>query len=126
MKNAILFTLLLFVISACTAQESQKLSPQDFSEKISNESNGFIILDVRTDEEVAQGMIASAIQMDFYADDFEDQLAKLDKAKTYYVYCRSGGRSGKTVSNLIEAGVSKVYDLEGGMTAWQSAGLPVE
>lgn len=88
----------------------------------------FIVLDVRTPEEYAQGHLPekTPMNLDFYASDFREQLARLDRAKTYLVYCRTGHRSGETVQMMRELGFRRVYDLQGGLTAWQSAGLPIK
>ena len=76
------------------------------------------ILDVRTPEEFAAGHIEGAENRNYYDDDFEEQLKKLDKNKTVLVYCKSGGRSGKASAQLQALEFHKVYDLEGGYTAW--------
>ncbi len=93
-----------------------------FEKQIANEGT---ILDVRTPAEVAEGIIANAIVMDFNDADFSEQLKTLDKSKPVYVYCRSGGRSGKASETLAALGY-EVYDLDGGMDAWKSAGKSVE
>ena len=76
------------------------------------------ILDVRTAQEVASGMIPKAIHIDFYATDFETQVSKLDKTKPILVYCRSGGRSENSMKVFEKQGFVKVYNLLGGYTAW--------
>jgi rhodanese-related sulfurtransferase len=88
----------------------------------------FIVLDVRTPEEFAQGHLPekTPMNLDFYAPDFRERLARLDRGKTYLVYCRTGHRSGETVNFMKELGFRRVYDLQGGILAWQSAGLPVK
>ncbi len=50
----------------------------------------------------------------------------LDPEKPVLVYCRSGGRSAKAVKLLREAGFKDVRDMEGGITAWEKEGRPVE
>ena len=90
--------------------------------------SGFVVLDVRTPEEYAQGHLPekTPINLDFYAPDFRERLAQLDRGKTYLVYCRTGHRSGETVNFMKELGFRRVYDLQGGILAWQGAGLPVK
>jgi rhodanese-related sulfurtransferase len=80
------------------------------------------ILDVRTPEEWAAGIIKGATKMNFYGDDFKTQLETLDKNKPVYVYCKSGGRSGKATKQMKQMGFTAVYNLNGGMGAWASAG----
>ena len=62
------------------------------------------IIDVRTPEEIAGGMIDDAIHIDFVSVDFEEKLNALDKGSNYVVYCRSGGRSGKTIEKNLSIG----------------------
>ena len=77
------------------------------------------IIDVRRPEEFndSLGHIAnsrlSTLQTDFKAD-----VNKLDSTKSYLFVCRSGGRSTKAAQMAINHGVTKVYNLDGGMLAW--------
>jgi len=88
------------------------------------DDTGFVILDVRTAAAFAAGHLAGAVNLDYYADDFRDRLDRLDKAKTYLVYCASGGRSGSTMTIMEELGFQTVYNLTGGLSAWTAAGYP--
>ena len=83
------------------------------------------LLDVRTPEEYAEGHLEGANLLNFYDSDFSVKLKALPKDKTYFVYCRSGGRSGKTLGMMKDAGFQVVYDLGGGITAWKAEGLPL-
>jgi rhodanese-related sulfurtransferase len=90
-----------------------------------NEGNpDFVILDVRTPEEYAEGYLDGAILLDFYAADFEDELDKLDKNKRYVVYCRSGNRSGQSVDIMEDLDFMEVYDVDGGILRWEAEGFP--
>lgn len=80
------------------------------------------IVDVRTPGEWAEGTIKNAAKINFYDENFKSQLNKLDKEKPVYVYCKSGGRSGKAAKQMEEMGFKKVYNLIGGMDAWKGAG----
>ncbi|MDX5326347.1 MAG: rhodanese-like domain-containing protein [Bacteroidota bacterium] len=84
-----------------------------------------ILLDVRTPEEYSQGHLEGAMHIDFYGQDFQNEISKLDKDTPVYVYCRSGGRSGKTMDMMKQMGFKEVYNLDGGITAWQGSGKPV-
>lgn len=81
------------------------------------------LLDVRTPEEVAEGYIENAHNYDIYDAQFKSQLEKLDKNKPVYVYCRSGGRSGRAMEEMLGMGFKEIYNLEGGIGAWDNAGL---
>lgn len=87
-----------------------------FKEKM--KEPGVVILDVRTPEETALGMIEGAIEIDFYGDNFESEIEKLDPEKTYLVYCRSGNRSAKTCNLMASKGFKHCYNLLGGYNAW--------
>ena len=81
-----------------------------------------IILDVRTDVEVEEGMIPDAIHLDIYQGQaFISELEKLDKANHYYVYCRSGARSGQACSIMKQLGFTASYNLLGGFNEWDGA-----
>jgi rhodanese-related sulfurtransferase len=94
----------------------EDLTPAEFAEKIGAPNT--VLLDVRTPGETAGGIIPGAIEMDFRAPDFAEQIKQLDSTKTYLVYCAAGGRSGQTCGMLNEAGFAKVYNLKGGYSAW--------
>lgn len=128
MKHFFYFFALLFV-TACGGSQStnaafQDLKVTDFKEKLASE--GGTIIDVRTVEEFQEGHIEGALQYDYYeTESFEAALAALDKEKTYFIYCRSGGRSGTTLDMMQQMGFKKVYNLDGGMLAWRKAGEAV-
>jgi phage shock protein E len=67
---------------------------------------------------ISIAFINNAKNINFFDDDFLSQMSVLDTDKPVYLYCKSGGRSGKAAIQLKEAGFTKVYDLEGGITAW--------
>lgn len=81
-----------------------------------------VLLDVRTPEEIAQGKIAGAAELDFRSPDFAAQVDKLDKNKTYLIYCRSGNRSGQACKMMADKGFTSLYNLAGGILAWKEAG----
>ncbi len=95
----------------------QDLSVEEFAEKIGGENT--VLLDVRTPGETAGGVIDGALELDFRAPNFAEELAKLDQSKTFLVYCASGVRSGKACKMLENAGVKEVYNLKGGYNAWK-------
>lgn len=82
------------------------------------------VLDVRTPEEIAAGMIPSAKHIDFYDPNFASLIGELPKDKPVLVYCAAGGRSGQAMSKMKGMGFTEVYNLNGGYRAWSSAGMP--
>ncbi len=105
-------------------QINKDVNVNEFSELLSTKKGQ--VLDVRTPEEWAEGTIDAAIKVNFYDKNFNTEISKLDKTKPVYVYCKSGGRSGKTASQLKTMGFSKIYNLIGGITAWNDAGKPTK
>jgi rhodanese-related sulfurtransferase len=125
-KIILFFIVACFQVIAC-AQSSVKenLEPTDFQKKL-KATDQAILIDVRTPAEVQQGKIPGAVPIDFNSPDFKGKISKLDKNKPYFVYCAAGGRSSKAANLMEELGFKKVYNLSGGITAWQDEGLPVE
>lgn len=83
-----------------------------------------IVLDVRTPEEFAAGHIEGAINVDFKGPGFKEELAKLDRDQPYLLHCRSGNRSTSAKPVFTELGFKAIYHLDGGIIAWEEAGLP--
>ena len=88
-------------------------------------SPGVTIIDVRTPEEFAAGHIDGAVNYNVEGPDFATQVATLDPAGTYAVYCRSGNRSQVAVDAMSQAGITGIYELESGIVGWEAAGYPV-
>jgi rhodanese-related sulfurtransferase len=84
-----------------------------------------VILDVRTPGEFATGHLENAINVDFNSGSFVDELEKLDKSRTYIIYCRSGSRSLMALYKMGELGFLRVYNITGGINAWIKKGFPV-
>lgn len=95
------------------------LSQEEWVLKLNQDDNSFI-LDVRTEEEVEDGYIPNSKNIDIYlGQGFIDELEKLDKSKNYYVYCRSGNRSGQACAIMNSLGFENAYNLEGGFMNWE-------
>lgn len=112
------------LISACSGQRERALSPADFDEAIRDDA-GAVVLDVRTPREYAEGFIARAQNLDFNNSNFTAAVEELDKNKTYYVYCLVGARSADAATYMRSHGFKSVYELKGGITAWQRSDLPL-
>ena len=104
----------------------EDITPQEAFALIQNNQNNpdFAIIDVRTPEEFAEEHIENAIDIDFRSESFQDELNKLDKNKTYLVYCRSGVRSGNALDIMAELNFREAYNMSGGIIAWKAEGLP--
>lgn len=120
-------------IPAVPAPEADKPGSCDFPVNIKPEearyfieSKNPVVIDIRTPEEHASGHIAPThLTLDYYAPDFKEKLAALDKSAKYLLYCRSGRRTGAALLVMKDMGFSDAHDIAGGITAWAAAGLPV-
>lgn len=126
MKKGLIATLLLSVVvlTGCsTATSATNMEATEFSQKVSESE--VITLDVRTPGEFMAGHIAGAINIDVEGMQFETEIAKLDKSKTYAVYCQSGRRSGIAVETMGQAGFNSLFNLTNGIQSWQAQSLPL-
>lgn len=67
-----------------------------------------VVLDVRTPKEFNENHLKDSVNIDILSDDFKSKVEKLDKNKTYKVYCRSGNRSGKAEKIMKSMGFKDV------------------
>jgi len=104
------------------------IDPSSAFEMIQNNKDNpnFILLDVRTFGEHNQSHINGSQQLDYQSRDFDKLVNKLDKDKIYLVYCRSGMRSGASIDLMAKLGFKNLYNLAGGIMAWENCGLPLE
>ncbi len=112
--------LLVTGLSACAQNGGSNLDVTQVSQMIADNED-IVLIDVRTPEEFMQGHLDGAKLINFYDANFQEEVKKLDTAKKYVVYCRSGGRSAKSVNAMKKLGFSEVYNMSGGVLAWQSA-----
>jgi len=95
------------------------LSQSEWASQLEADPNA-VILDVRSEEEWNEGIIPGAITIDIrQGQAFVDDIEALDSTKNYYVYCRSGARSGQACSLMDQLGFQKTYNLEGGIMNWE-------
>ena len=129
-RTLLCLVLIGFWFQTCSTDSNNLLktiSPKMASDLIAKHKNNtdFIILDVRTPQEFNNGHIEKAILLDFYSKTYTDGLKRLDKSKTYLIYCRSGNRSGKTLDLIKNMGFSQVYNMDQGIRGWLSMGFSV-
>ena len=85
-----------------------------------------LVLDVRNAEEFRQGHILNARNIPMSQLDTRNSDIARYKEKPVIVACESGSRSGAAAAVLRKQGFAQVFNLSGGIAAWQQAGLPVE
>lgn len=104
----------------------EDLTQEEWVSKLENDKNA-VVLDVRTDAEVADGIIPKAVHIDIYrGQDFISEIEDLDKSKSYYIYCRSGNRSGQACRIMEQLGFENTYNLEGGILQWEGDIVDIE
>ena len=113
--------------SAKTPQAADKylLDATEFKSAIKKKNN-IVVVDVRTPEEFEVSHIKGSINFDYKSENFRDEISGLDKSKKYYIYCRSGRRSANSRVIMNDMGFKKVYDLKGGIIAWEGMNYPTE
>ncbi|MFT4770819.1 MAG: rhodanese-related sulfurtransferase [Cryomorphaceae bacterium] len=129
-KFYLIFFLFLFQSCSSPAQEKEvQSSPIEVEVSEASEliaQGDLLLLDVRTPGEVSQGYIEGALNINVSAwEEFKAGVDKLDKTEPVMVYCKVGGRSHKAAVYLVESGFTQVYDIKGGILAWNDAGEPL-
>lgn len=94
------------------------LTNAEWKNAVNNDSKA-VIIDVRTDDEVAEGIIENAKHLDIHQPQaFMEGLNDLDKDGNYYVYCRAGSRSSQACQIMEQLGFKNTYNLSGGFSNW--------
>lgn len=120
LKSIIATAIIILSISCSNSQNFKSVDVTAFKSTLEKTNNAQLI-DVRTAEEYAGGHIDNAKNIDWNGNDFDTQVASLDKTKPVLVYCLSGGRSKKAAAKLNELGFKEVIELNGGYLAWEKA-----
>jgi rhodanese-related sulfurtransferase len=81
--------------------------------------SGVVILDVRARAEQQDGVINGQRNLNVSSPEFKQQITKMDKSKTYVLYCRSGARSARGCRIMAKHGFENLYSLKGGYLAWE-------
>jgi rhodanese-related sulfurtransferase len=137
MKKLLLIVLMLSAFLSCKSQTKEDVKNNETVEnteitqtkdpihlldvaafKKGIENDNIQLIDVRTPKEYEEGHIENAKLIDYFADNFKENLQQLDKEKPVYLYCRSGHRSGNSAKILKDLGFKEIYDLKGGYMAW--------
>ena len=87
------------------------------------EQEGVTIIDVRSPAEYAEGHLPGALNINVEDPTFAAQIAELDTAGTYALYCRSGNRSRVAEEAMLAEGFTNVFGLEDGVGALDPADL---
>lgn len=126
----------IFLLISCVQDKTKSASdstlPQEQSQSTNNGSAipivsaeeavnipNALFLDVRRKDELEGGVVPTSIHIDYQSDNFKEELKKLDKDRTYIVYCRSGQRSTKASEMMIDLGFGSVINMVGGYNEYQ-------
>ncbi len=111
---AIAVVIVLALVILYSMNKTTKLAGAEFIKTYTSTPNT-VLVDVRTPSEFATGHIDQAINIDSESPSFVSEIKKLDVNKTYFVYCRSGNRSGQAISIMKSNGINNIYELSGGI-----------
>ena len=93
------------------------IHPNELKIIIDSKKSDYVLLDVRTPEEEREGLIDNSLRLNIMEPSFPAKVMDLDKLKTYYVYCRSGGRSASACQFMEKQGFDAI-NVSGGILAW--------
>lgn len=121
----------ILMMSACSpsdkkedtsADEPVVLDPHEFKAKLEDTQDA-VLIDVRTPEEVAEGAIEGAVNIDYQDNGFSQGIDTLDRNKNYFVYCLSGKRSADAIEEMQKAGFKNIFTLKDGYRNWKDQGM---
>jgi rhodanese-related sulfurtransferase len=126
--HILIFFVISFILAGCGGKRSAEnseladttlieLTPQEFKSRLASTPDA-VLVDVRKPEELSDGMIDGAINIDYKDSSFTDRIQTLDKTKTYFLYCKSGIRSSDAARDMQKLGFENLYVLEGGHIEW--------
>jgi rhodanese-related sulfurtransferase len=95
----------------------KNLNSDEFKEAVRIDKSS-VLIDVRTPAEFKGGKIKGARNIDVNTVSFRNVIKNLPKDKNYYVYCRSGGRSGTACTMMAKEGFKNLFNLSGGIMSW--------
>jgi rhodanese-related sulfurtransferase len=125
MGRVFLAIMLMLTGITAMAQQQQAVDAAEFDKDI--QQPDVQVFDVRTAGEFSTGHLPHALQADYTKkEEFKDRVQYLDRKKTVYIYCLSGGRSAAAAKWMRENGFANVVELEGGINAWKRAGKQLE
>ena len=127
MKKVLSLLVILLSFSSCIKKPVEGVRVVDVATYETEMSKPNVqLIDVRTPAEYAEGHIANSKNINITGEDFDAQVALLDKSKPVLLYCKSGMRSAKASLRLKELGFENITDLEGGFGTWRNANKPIE
>jgi rhodanese-related sulfurtransferase len=123
MKKIILIMLITLISFNYANAQYKNVTAVEFKSLIEKQKG--VVIDLRTVDEIKKGKIKGATEIDFLGVDFNKEADKLDKSKTYYLYCAGGGRSADASEILISKGFKHVVNLEKGFADWKKQNFEI-
>lgn len=124
MKTIITLIALIFSLPVFS-QKTKNVDATEFKKLV--DEKRYVLIDLRTNDEIkSKGSIKGATQIDFLDKNAEANIEKLDKNKTYLIYCAGGGRSADCAEFMQKQGFKEVINLEKGFSDWKNKGYEIE
>jgi phage shock protein E len=127
MRKCLSLTLALCLLAAADvlaqSTEAPSITAQELQQRRET-GKAPVAIDVRTAEEFAAGHIPGAVHIPY--DQIAERIGDVEAPHGVALYCMAGPRARKGEKALLESGYTPVFHLEGGFSAWQAGGLPVE
>jgi rhodanese-related sulfurtransferase len=119
---SVMFLLVILVLFSCSKIEHK--SPAEIHALIQGKGAGnVVIVDVRSQAKYRGGHIAAAVNIPIESDTFERRIAALEKDRDIVFYCGTGLKTDKAAASAERLGFKKIHVMEGGLDAWEKAGL---
>ena len=125
MKNVLLVLLTLLFVNGCGSTGKQNMQQQELLHLIELKQAPAII-DVRSESEYLSGHVPGAIHVPFWATFSPSELENREPSDLLVLYCQHGPRAGIAKLALSLSGFKNIIYLEGHMSSWLSAALPIE
>lgn len=120
------YAAVLMLALPMAALAAKDMSAKDVAAELQKDGTEWIIIDVRTPAEFAEGHLKNANNVDIASEDFEEIITPLEVDDFYVVYCRTGSRSVKAVEKMEKMGFKNIVHMKDGIDGWKKAQLPIE
>lgn len=130
MKPAYLLLITLICLSGIEVQAQRQyhnitVQQADSLIKARTDTSNFIVIDIRTPGEYQKGHLENVVLYNYLSRKGKRKILRLDKKKSYLIYCRSGGRSAALLKKMEKRRFHEVYNMLGGIKAWTKEDYPL-
>jgi rhodanese-related sulfurtransferase len=101
------------------------ITPQSALKLVEEKGSEITIMDIRPKDEFENEHIPGAVNLDYDGHQFQQKVDKLDKTKSYIIYCHSGVRGGYFMNKMKDSGFNGAYNILGGFVGWKVSKLPL-